>query len=88
MLQKLKIELIAEWRVAWKYMSVQFAALAVMFQTYLELMPGDAYLRWMALPPEIKSVFPEAWVQHIGLALMCFAGLSRFIKQKNVRKDN
>lgn len=87
MLQKLKIELIVEWRQAWKYMSVQLATIGLMIQWYLLEFPVDAYAHWAALPAEVKAVIPETVLPYVGPTIIALSLVSRLIKQSNVRKE-
>jgi len=86
MLQKLKIELIAEWRQAWKYLSVQLSIIGVAFQYYMLEFPIDAYSHWAAMPQEVKDVIPATVLPYVGPSIMALALVSRFVKQNNIKK--
>jgi hypothetical protein len=60
------MRLVENWRAAWKWLSMQFIGLALI---------------WESLPPDAVAVIPEPWGGWITLVLLIGAGLGRMIDQ-------
>lgn len=60
------MRLVANWRSAWRWLSVQFIALAAI---------------WETLPPEAVVMVPDPWRGWITLVLLVAAGLGRMVDQ-------
>ena len=69
---KIKCKLITEWKQAWKYLSVQLAAILVFLPTLLPYMP------------ELAQYMPTNWYQFLGMAILA----ARVIQQKVVGAKN
>lgn len=62
--------LVPNWRKAWRWLSVQFMALA-----------AAAQVAWETLPPEALAVIPVDWRGYITLGLVLAAMIGRLIDQ-------
>jgi hypothetical protein len=62
----MKLKLVANWRAAPKWLSMQFLALSAM---------------WATIPVEAKMVIPVNWHGYITLGLFLGVGLGRLIDQ-------
>lgn len=60
------MRLVPNWQAAWKWLSVQFIALAAM---------------WESLPAEAVAVVPDPYSGWITLALLVLAGIGRMVDQ-------
>ena len=58
-------------RNAWKWLSIQFLALAI-----------AAQVAWEALPPDVVAIIPEEWRGKIVLVLTIIGLIGRLIKQE------
>ena len=65
------MKLVAEWKSAWKWFSVQFVAAA-----------GAVQLSVLAFPDTIRTWLPD-WLTHVlAIALLSAAALGRLVDQK------
>ena len=66
------MKLVSNWRKAWKWLSMQFIALALV---------------WETIPDDVKlSVLSPDWLGRITFALLILAGVGRMIDQGTVAK--
>ncbi|GGO95063.1 hypothetical protein [Stakelama pacifica] len=78
-LRKLRVRLVADWRTAWRWWSVQFGGLAALFLLLAEL-PENVLSIWGMLPAETRSLLPH-WFDHAALVCGGVAFVLRFVKQ-------
>lgn len=64
--------LVAEWRGAWRWFSMQAMVLVAAIQ-------GG----WAALPDDLKQHFPEKFVAAVSVALLLLGVGGRLVKQKD-----
>lgn len=75
---------------AWRFVSIQIAALALILQGALVAFPTEVLNLYMLLPIEFKQAFPLAdlvaspWVKRIVFGLIVLIILARVIKQPKV----
>ena len=71
----MKLKLVDDWKSAWRWISVNCMALAVVVQG-----------AWEFLPADLKNQLSSEWVRGIAIALLVLGILGRLIKQerKNV----
>lgn len=67
----LKPKLIADWHQAWRWLSVQFIAVAAALQASLLLFPDV-----------IRAYIPDNWMHVIAISLLAAAVLGRLVDQK------
>lgn len=65
------MHIVPNWKSAWKWLSMQFIALAAI---------------WETLPVEAVAVIPEPWRGWITLVLLLGAGIGRMIDQGTAAK--
>lgn len=63
-----KLQLVADWKQGWKFLSVQLATVLVVLQVLEENLPA------------VQHMLPEGWVKYIGLAIL----IGRLIQQQNI----
>lgn len=64
----MKVKLIEEWKKAYKFFTVQLAALLVLLDVAYEYLPA------------VQSYLPEGWVKWLALAII----VARVVKQRGV----
>ncbi len=67
------MKLIADWHQAWRWLSMQFIAVAAALQASLLLFPDV-----------IRAFVPDSWMHGIALTLLAAAVLGRLVDQKKV----
>ena len=67
----LKLKLIADWHQAWRWLSVQFIAVAAALQASL-----------LMFPDVIRTYIPDGWMHVIVIAILAAAVLGRLVDQK------
>lgn len=73
-----KIQLVDNWRTAWRWYSVRIAGLIT-----------GAAATWIALPEEVKAAIPEEYKPLAVLVGGVAVALSRLVRQANpAQKDN
>lgn len=71
-------KLVDGWKSAWKWVSVQFMALALLLESYAELVK----IGWASYPDTLKGDLPH-WISPL-VALLILAGLiGRLFRQKS-----
>lgn len=68
------MKLIANWRKAWRMLSVQAMAVA-----------GAVQGAWMFIPADMRSSIPESTVQMVTLALLALGVLGRLVDQPKTK---
>ena len=66
----MKVQLVDEWKSAWKWFSVQSMVLA-----------GSIQGTWLAVPADLKTKVPESWVQGVVISLLVLGTIGRLVKQ-------
>ena len=80
--------LISDWRKAWRFWSVRFAALGATVSFALAQFPEVALTLWAALPPQMRSAIPDGWMLWITFALFVGSMWGRVVKQKDLDDEN
>lgn len=70
---------IMDWRQAWRLWSVRVSAIGMAIFAFLLAVPDQALAIWMALPPELQQMVPNA--RELGLFLLGATGIARVINQ-------
>ena len=65
------MKLIADWHQAWRWLSVQFIAVAAALQ-----------LAMLGFPDTMRAYIPESWMHVIAIVLLAAAVLGRLVDQK------
>lgn len=66
----MKLELVEDWRKAWRWFSVNAMILAAAIQG-----------AWLQIPDDMKSSIPPQLVQYATIALLIFGVVGRLIQQ-------
>ena len=89
------MKLIPEWRVAWKFWSVQLAALGTLVTGVLISFPDAALAAWALLPADMKAFLPKEKMPIVGVAIFALSIVARMTNQRKVqaqidatKKDN
>lgn len=72
---KKKFELVAEWRHAWKWISVNCMVAA-----------GAIQGAWLFIPDDMKASIPPGVVQMVTIGLLCLGVIGRLKKQSETPK--
>ena len=67
------MNLISNWRSAWKMFSVQIPALNIAFVS-----------TWAALPPKFQDMLPISWTLGIAVAMIVLGIAGRLIQQPDI----
>lgn len=73
----MKLELVEDWRKAWRWFSVNAMVLAVAIQG-----------AWLQIPDDMKASIPPHLVQYCTIALLVFGVAGRLIKQDKETEDD
>lgn len=68
------MKLIANWKKAWRMLSVQAMALA-----------GAVQGAWMFIPGDMRSSIPESTVQMVTMALLVLGVVGRLVDQPKIK---
>ena len=80
------MQLIPEFKQAWKFATLWLQGAAYTFLTYVALFPDSALYVWNILPADVKSAMDPKYVALIGTALGVLAMVARVIKQKSIQR--
>lgn len=69
------MQLVPNWRKAWRMLSVQIPAVNVAFLS-----------TWAMLPPKFQDVLPTPWVIGITVGLLVFGVIGRLIDQPKTKE--
>ena len=74
--------MIENWRVAWKFWSLQLQGAGLALLAFPELLVGA----WLQLPDEIKTMMPVEYSDKVGIALIALGMIARLIKQRKLNE--
>jgi hypothetical protein len=78
----MKIQLIDNWRAAWKMWSVRLNLTGAGLTALLLALPDTLTTLWASLPTDFTALVPASALRVIPLLLFLSATVARFIKQK------
>ena len=81
--RRLGIDFIDDLRLAPRFLSVRFGALAVLVQGLLETWPEYILSLWNQLPAAVTATLPERIVFAVPILLMIASLVGRLIKQRS-----
>lgn len=84
LLDKLKLELIENWRSAWRFWSIRLGILGTAIAGVFTAFPDAAYYAWAMLPADLKAYVPEQYAQLLGVFLFGSSMLARIFKQNKL----
>lgn len=82
MTNRVKVELIDDWRLFWRFWSVRLGIIGTALTGALVAFPDAALYAWNLLPSDLKAAIPERYVPLIGVAVFVLSLLARLIKQQ------
>ena len=74
------MRLVKDWRKAWKWLSVQLAAIGVLITSALIIAPQTVLMAWAMLPDELREELGD-WKKQIAAAVFLMAIVARLIDQ-------
>ena len=80
-MNKIKIELIEDWRNFWRFWSVRLGIVGSAITGVLIAFPDVALSAWAMMPADLKSVIPERYMPLIGVGIFVASLIARAIKQ-------
>ena len=80
-MNKIKLELIEDWRNFWRFWSVRLGIVGSAITGVLIAFPDVALSAWAMMPADLKSVIPERYMPLIGVGILVASLIARAIKQ-------
>jgi len=80
----MKICLIQDWRVAWRFWSLRLNALGTLLLGWFLLVPESMLTLWGFLPPEARAILPPRAAMAAPLIMFVLATLARLVKQERL----
>ena len=80
-MNKIKLELIEDWRNFWRFWSVRLGIVASAITGVLIAFPDVALSAWAMMPADLKSAIPERYMPLIGVVIFVASLIARAIKQ-------
>ena len=74
------MRLVKDWRKAWKWLSVQLAAMGVLITSALIIAPQTVLMAWAMLPDALREELGD-WKKQIAAAVFLMAIVARLIDQ-------
>ncbi|MXO66247.1 hypothetical protein [Altericroceibacterium endophyticum] len=84
----MKIDLIEEWRDAWRYWSVKLNAIGLAIMAWVWFDPTALLYVLNLAPPALRHYVPDRIEALIGFAVFALAIISRLVKQRKVGGRN
>lgn len=84
-LAKFKLELIENWRSAWRFWSIRLGLLGTAVAAFFAASPDAAYQAWVMLPEDLKTFVPEGYARMLGAFLFATSMLARIFKQNKLQ---
>ena len=80
-MNKIKLELIEDWRNFWRFWSVRLGIVGSAITGVLIAFPDVALSAWAMMPADLKSAIPERYMPLIGVIILVASLIARAIKQ-------
>jgi hypothetical protein len=80
-MNKLKLQLIEDWRNFWRFWSVRLGIVGSAVTAVLIEFPDVALSAWARMPPYLKAPIPERYMPLIGVVIFVASLVARAIKQ-------
>lgn len=84
-MNKLKLELIEDWRNFWRFWSVRLGVIGSALTGFLVVFPDQALQAWALLPADLKAYLPEKYMPLVGVAIFVLSMIARVIKQSKLQ---
>lgn len=82
------MQLIRDWRKAWKFWSIRLGLIGTALTSIFLASPEAALYAWALLPEDIKTHMPPEVVKYMGIAILAGSFVARIIKQPKLEKKN
>lgn len=76
-----RLRLIAGWRQAWRFASIQLALIGSALCALATAFPDAILFAWNMVPPDLKAAIPARFVPLIGVALFVLSIFARIVHQ-------
>ena len=80
-MNKIKLELIEDWRNFWRFWSVRLGIVGSAITGVLIAFPDVALSAWAMMPADLKAAIPEHYMPLIGVVIFVASLVARAIKQ-------
>ena len=80
-MNKLKLQLIEDWRNFWRFWSVRLGIVGSAITGVLIAFPDVALSAWAMMPGDLKAAIPERYMPLIGVVIFVASLVARAIKQ-------
>jgi hypothetical protein len=77
-----KLELVPDWKKAWKFASIQISTVGAVLMVLWEIVNQT----WLAIPSELQANIPNS--QHIALSLFVLGIFGRILKLKGADEND
>lgn len=85
-MNKIKLELIEDWRNFWRFWSVRLGIIGSAITGVLIAFPDVALSAWAMMPADLKSAIPERYMPLIGVVILVASLIARAIKQTKLEQ--
>ena len=85
-MNKIKLELIENWRNFWRFWSVRLGIVGSAITGVLIAFPDVALSAWAMMPADLKAVIPERYMPLIGVGIFVASLIARAIKQTKLEQ--
>ena len=85
-MNKIKLELIEDWRNFWRFWSVRLGIVGSAITGVLIAFPDVALSAWAMMPADLKSAIPERYMPLIGVVIFVASLIARAIKQTKLEQ--
>ena len=85
-MNKIKLELIEDWRNFWRFWSVRLGIIGSAIAGVLIAFPDVALSAWAMMPADLKSAIPERYMPLIGVVIFVASLVARAIKQTKLEQ--
>lgn len=85
MINKIRQHLIDDWKLFFKFWSVQLDIIAAVLGGVMIAFPDAALYVWSQFPPDLKAMIPTEWTPYISVSLLVASLLARAIKQPKLK---
>ena len=85
-MNKIKLELIEDWRNFWRFWSVRLGIVGSAITGVLIAFPDVALSAWAMMPADLKLLIPLQYMPLIGVVVFALSIVARLVKQKNLHK--
>ena len=86
-MNKIKLELIEDWRNFWRFWSVRLGVIGSALTGFLIAFPDQALQAWLLLPADLKAYLPERYMPLVGVAIFVLSLIARVIKQSKLQPN-